>query len=418
MIRLMTCLALALAVGAGLPDARAQNAGTPGTIVPAAPITFTAFMQTLAQRARAEGVSDATIHAVIDGLTYDPDVVHHDRAQPGVSPAYAPRFEPYRRTHVDAGRIARGRAIYAASGPLIAGIEARYGVPGPIVLAIWGHETNFGSFTGNYDLPRAIASLAYEGRRRTLFSGEFIALLKMIDRGVPRAKLQGSWAGAFGNPQFLPSVYLRVAQDADGDGLADIWTNRADTLASIANYFRDAGWRRGEPWGIGVTIPAGFDRTAMVNRLVSPRCPQVFMRHSRWRTIAEWRAAGILPARAAWPDDRMQATLFEPDGPGHPAWLLTGNYRVILDYNCSNYYALSVGLLADEIQYVAAGATPFFFRKLKVNSLIQHSSVPTVVEDQHFAPTRHLQPKPPQPGMLLFKGARRLCGIETKTARV
>ena len=351
MIRLMTCLALALAVGAGLHDARAQNAGTPGTIVPAAPITFPAFMQTLAQRARAEGVSDATIHAVIDGLTYDPDVVHHDRAQPGVSPAYAPRFEPYRRTHVDAGRIARGRAIYAASGPLIAGIEARYGVPGPIVLAIWGHETNFGSFTGNYDLPRAIASLAYEGRRRTLFSGEFIALLKMIDRGVPRAKLQGSWAGAFGNPQFLPSVYLRVAQDADGDGLADIWTNRADTLASIANYFRDAGWRRGEPWGIGVTIPAGFDRTAMANRLVSPRCPQVFMRHSRWRTIAEWRAAGILPARAAWPDDRMQATLFEPDGPGHPAWLLTGNYRVILDYNCSNYYALSVGLLADEIHH-------------------------------------------------------------------
>ena len=351
MIRLMTCLALALAVGAGLPDARAQNAGTPGTMVPAAPLTFTAFMQTLAQRARAEGVSDATIHAVIDGLTYDPDVVHHDRAQPGVSPAYAPRFEPYRRTHVDAGRIARGRAIYAASGPLIAGIEARYGVPGPIVLAIWGHETNFGSFTGNYDLPRAIASLAFEGRRRTLFSGEFIALLKMIDRGVPRAKLQGSWAGAFGNPQFLPSVYLRVAQDADGDGLADIWTNRADTLASIANYFRDAGWRRGEPWGIGVTIPAGFDRTAMANRLVSPRCPQVFMRHSRWRTIAEWRAAGILPAHAAWPDDRMQATLFEPDGPGHPAWLLTGNYRVILDYNCSNYYALSVGLLADEIHH-------------------------------------------------------------------
>ena len=351
MIRLMTCLALALAVGAGLPDARAQNASTAGTIVPAAPITFTAFMQTLAQRARAEGVSDATIHAVIDGLTYDPDVVHHDRAQPGVSPAYAPRFEPYRRTHVDAGRIARGRAIYAASGPLIAGIEARYGVPGPIVLAIWGHETNFGSFTGNYDLPRAIASLAFEGRRRTLFSGEFIALLKMIDRGVPRAKLQGSWAGAFGNPQFLPSVYLRVAQDADGDGLADIWTNRADTLASIANYFRDAGWRRGEPWGIGVTIPAGFDRTAMANRLISPRCPQVFMRHSRWRTIAEWRAAGILPAHAAWPDDRMQATLFEPDGPGHPAWLLTGNYRVILDYNCSNYYALSVGLLADEIHH-------------------------------------------------------------------
>ena len=312
---------------------------------------FAGFMQVLAARARAEGVREGTIHAVIDGLTYDPDVVWHDRAQPGVSSGVAPRFEPYRRTHVDAGRIARGRALYAASAPLVAEVEARYGVPGAIVLAIWGHETNYGSFTGTYDLPRSIASLAYEGRRRSLFSEEFVALLKMIDRGVPRARLRGSWAGAFGNPQFLPSVYLRVAQDADGDGLADIWTNRADTLASIANYFRDAGWRRGEPWGLAVTVPAGFDRAVQANRMVSPRCPQVFSRHSRWHTVAEWRAMGIVPAHGAWPDDRVQATLFEPDGPGHAAWLLTGNYRVILDYNCSNYYALSVGLLADEISH-------------------------------------------------------------------
>jgi membrane-bound lytic murein transglycosylase B len=173
----------------------------------------------------------------------------------------------------------------------------------------------------------------------------------MIDRGVPRSRLQGSWAGAFGNPQFLPSVYLRVAQDYDGDGYADIWSSRADTLASIANYFRDAGWRRGEPWGLGVTVPVGFDRSAITTHLVSPRCPQVFLRHSRWRTIGEWRAMGLLPTRGIWPDSRTQATLIEPDGPGSPAWLLTGNYRVILDYNCSNFYALSVGLLADEISH-------------------------------------------------------------------
>lgn len=352
-------LVLALAMVSGLAEAQAP-AQAPARIqagaLPAAASTpaigqggFAGFLQLLAARARAEGVRETTIHSVIDSLTYDPEVVWHDRSQPGGPSSAIPKFESYRRTHVDSGRIARGRAIYGASAPLIAGVEARYGVPGPIVLAIWGHETNYGSFTGTYDLPRAIASLAYEGRRRELFSQEFVALLKMIDRGVPRWRLQGSWAGAFGNPQFLPSVYLRVAQDADGDGLADIWTNRADTLASIANYFRDAGWRRGEPWGFGVTIPAGFDRGAMATRLVSPRCPQVFVRHSRWRTIAEWRAAGIMPTRGAWPDDRIQATLFEPDGPGHPAWLLTGNYRVILDYNCSNFYALSVGLLADEI---------------------------------------------------------------------
>lgn len=322
---------------------------------PATPATnaasggFAAFLQVLAARARAEGVSEATIHAVIDGLTFDPEVVWHDRSQPGVSPGHGAQFAAYMRTHVDATRIGRGRAIMAASRDTIAATEAKYGVPGPIVLAIWGHETSYGGFTGTYDLPRAIASLAYEGRRRTLFSEEFVALLKMVDRGVPRSKLRGSWAGAFGNPQFLPSVYLRVAQDADGDGLADIWTDRADTLASIANYFRDAGWRRGEPWGLGVVVPAGFDRTSLANRLVSPRCPQVFTRHSRWRSMAEWRAAGLVPLHGAWPDDQVQATLFEPDGPGHAAWLLTGNYRVILDYNCSNFYALSVGLLADEI---------------------------------------------------------------------
>jgi lytic murein transglycosylase len=359
MIRVVHRLAPALTILSALlvPGA---TAGGQAMVAPAPTISrpviagqvgFGTFLQTLAERARGEGVRESTIHAVIDTLSYDPEVVWHDRSQPGGTPGAIPRFEPYRRNHVDAGRIARGRALYGASGLLIAQIEARYGVPGPIVLAIWGHESNYGSFTGTYDLPRAIASLAYEGRRRELFSQEFVALLKMIDRGVPRWRLQGSWAGAFGNPQFLPSVYLRVAQDADGDGLADIWTNRADTLASIANYFRDAGWRRGEPWGIAVTVPAGFDRAAQANHMNSPRCPQVFVRHSRWHTMAEWRALGLAPARGAWPDDQVQATLLEPDGPGRPAWLLTGNYRVILDYNCSNFYALSVGLLADEITH-------------------------------------------------------------------
>jgi len=355
MIRILKCLAitlaLALMIGPGPGPAVAQADPAPAAATPIGAAGFAAFLQTLSARARAEGVSDGTIHSVIDTLTYDPDVVWHDRAQPGVSSGVAPRFDLYRRTHVDAGRIARGRALFVASTPLIARVQVRYGVPGPIVLAIWGHETNYGSFTGTYDLPRSIATLAYDGRRRTLFTGEFIALLKMVDRGVPRARLRGSWAGAFGNPQFLPSVYLRVAQDADGDGQADIWTNRADTLASIANYFRDAGWRRGEPWGLAVAVPAGFDRAALATRMLSPRCPQVFARHSRWRSIAEWRALGLMPGRGAWPDDQVQATLFEPDGPGSPAWLLTGNYRVILDYNCSNYYALSVGLLADEITH-------------------------------------------------------------------
>ena len=146
-------------------------------------VGFGSFLQALAERARGEGVRESTIHAVIDTLSYDPEVVWHDRSQPGGTPGAIPRFEPYRRNHVDAGRIARGRTLYGASAPLIAQIEARYGVPGPIVLAIWGHESNYGSFTGTYDLPRAIASLAYEGRRRELFSQE----LRIAKRAGPTA---------------------------------------------------------------------------------------------------------------------------------------------------------------------------------------------------------------------------------------
>ncbi|OYW83053.1 MAG: lytic transglycosylase, partial [Sphingobium sp. 32-64-5] len=217
-------------------------------------------------------------------------------------------------------------------------------------IAIWGHETNYGAVTGNFDLPRALASLAYEGRRRELFSAEFIATLQMIDRGVPRSQLKGSWAGATGNPQFLPSVYIRLARDGDGDGRADIWTNEADTLASIANYFGNAGWRAGQPWGFAVAVPGSIDRQAIRNRTVAPRCARVFDRHSGWKSMAEWRALGLIPLDRTWPDDQVQATLLEPDGPGKTGYLLTSNYRVILDYNCSNFYALSVGLLADAVE--------------------------------------------------------------------
>ncbi|MCA1662409.1 MAG: lytic murein transglycosylase [Novosphingobium sp.] len=314
---------------------------------------FASYLQFLSARARGEGVSERTIAAMTAGLTYNPRVIALDRSQPGGNPtttssSYA-AFEPYRRSHVDAARINGGRRQYAAMAGQAAAFERRYGVPLPILLAIWGHETNYGSYTGDFDLARSLATLAYDGRRRELFATEFVALLKMVDRGVPRYRLKGSWAGAFGNPQFLPSVYLRVAADGDGDGFADIWSSRADTVASIGNYLRDAGWRAGEPWGIAVDVPAGFNRNRLGSTLASPRCAAVFARHSGWKTMREWRALGVVPRKGYWPRDTVMASLIEPDGPGRTAYLLTGNYRVILDYNCSNYYALSVGLLADAI---------------------------------------------------------------------
>ena len=308
--------------------------------------SFDAYLQTVAARARREGVSQQTIAQVLTGLTPNDRVVALDSAQPNRSSS-PPPVAPYIAQHVGPSIIARGRDRYAQNASLLPAIERRYGVPAKMLFAIWGHETNYGSYVGDFDLARSLATLAWEGRRRQLFENELIALMKMVDQGVPTYKLKGSWAGAFGYPQFLPSVYLRLAVDGDGNGTRDIFSSPADTLASIANYFRDAGWRPGQPWGVRASLPQGFSAGAYSSKLSAPTCSAVHARHSQWKSVAEWRALGVNPQGSI--GDNVQASLFQPDGPGTAAYLLTGNYRVILQYNCSNYYALSVGLLADEI---------------------------------------------------------------------
>lgn len=311
---------------------------------------FEAYLEGLRTKARAQGVTDATMNAVFPTLTFNPRVIQLDQNQPGGSfDSPIPPFAPYLARHVDARKIAKGRAVYAANRPLLKSIEDETGVPESIMVAIYGHETNYGSFTGDFDLMRSLATLAYEGRRRTLFEPEFIATMLMYQDGIPRETLVGSYAGATGYPQFLPTVYRRMARDGDGDGKADIWRSEADAMASIANYFRQSGWRAGQPWGIAVRVPATLDRNAVRALTVPPRCSRVFGRHSRWLSIAEWRELGVTPTGADRLADDMLATLLEPDGPNATAYLLTGNYRVILDYNCSNFYALSVGLLADAV---------------------------------------------------------------------
>lgn len=344
--RLLPAAALALAALATL--------GAPPSSVPAEAqvsadgIPFEAYLELLKARARAEGVREETLDRMTAGLTPNPRVIALDNNQPGSATTRGyPPMSNYIATHVDAARIGGGRAVYSQHRDQLARIEAQYGVPASVIIAIFGHETSYGRVKGDFDLARSLATLAWEGRRRELFAGEFVALMKIADKGYDRSQLVGSYAGAFGNPQFLPSIYLRLATDGDGDGRADILSNRADTFASIANYFRDAGWRPGQPWGVRAAVPAGFDVSAYRTRLASPVCPRVHERFSRWMTVAEWRAAGIEPLRPL--SDDVMVSFFQPDGPGTPAWLLTGNFRAILEYNCSSYYALSVGLLADEI---------------------------------------------------------------------
>lgn len=317
---------------------------------PAGLTGYASYKQRLVGLARSAGVREATIQSVVPYLSLNQRVIQLDRAQPGQvnNPNAAPPFEPYRRRHVTADLIRRGKLRYAANGRWLNWIEQRYGVEAGVLMAIFGHETSYGTVTGGFDLLDVLGTLAYEGRRRDMFEGEFVAALKLLDRGTPRSRLKGSWAGATGFPQFMPTVVLRLATDGDGDGTANIWRSEADGLASIAAYLRDAGWKPNVHWGIPVRTPASLNRMAIKSRLTAPRCPQVYARHSQWKTMREWRALGVYPLRRSLPENEM-ATLLEPDGPNATAYLLSTNYRAILDYNCSNFYALSVGLLADAI---------------------------------------------------------------------
>jgi len=314
--------------------------------------SFESYLNGLLARAPDQGISSRTVEQVRPTVSLNNTALRIERRARGGGGGSNRRIPPFTGSDEQRaiiGKAQPGKRVYQRLAPQLSRIERDIGVPSGIILAIYGKESNFGSFTGNFDTLGALASLAYEGRRRTLFEKEFFAALEMIDRGTPRNSLRGSFAGAMGKPQFLPSVYLRLAVDGDGDGDKDIWNSEADAMASIANYLKNAGWKREQAWGIPVAVPTGFDRNSVRSSAVPQRCPRVFARHSKWLTMAEWRALGIAPISAkTLPDDEL-ATLLEPDFKGKTAYLLTSNYRAILDYNCSNFYALSVGLLADEI---------------------------------------------------------------------
>ena len=346
------------ASAASLGTSAAPNAvGEGGAAFAASAATFQSpyyswdtYKVRLAALARLQGVRESTIQTYVPGLDINNTAIQLEKTEPvahtfgGVVGALA----PYLRVHVTRSLIVRGQANYRNNYDGMRRIEERYGVDPTILMAIWGMETSYGTVTGNTDLLNALASLGYYGRRRELFENEFVAALKLIDLGVPRYVLKGSWAGATGYPQFMPSVALRLRADGDGDGYADIWRSELDGLASIAAYLRDAGWKPNTAWGIPVRTPENLNRQAIVSRITAPRCPQVYRRMSRWLTMREWRQLGVTPTGRSLPENEM-ASLIEPDGPNATAYLLTTNYRSILDYNCSNFYAISVGVLADKI---------------------------------------------------------------------
>jgi lytic murein transglycosylase len=289
---------------------------------------FQAFLQSLWPRVEASGVRRATFDAACAGLTPDP-------AAPSASAKQA-EFDKPLKTYIaeaaSSARVQRGRAALGRWRAELSRISERFGVPPGIIVAAWGMETDFGAAKGGKDIVRTLATLAWLRRDRELFRDEFIAALVILDKGVvPRAKLQGSWAGAMGDPQFIPSAYLKYAVSYDGSAFADIWDRPQDSLASIANFLRQSGWRENLPWGMEVVLPPGFDFGSL------------------HRTFAAFSALGAVAADGSPIRAGGDATLFLPSGAGGPAFLLSDNYWVLKAYNNSDSYALSLSLLAGRI---------------------------------------------------------------------
>jgi len=307
------CAALALIA----VPARAQEAGD-----------FAAFLETLWPAARAQGVSRTTFSRAVAGLAPDPKLMGT-----GVPQAEFERtIKAYMDDAVTAGRVARGREAAQRWRAELAAIEDRYGVPSQIILAVWGMETDFGRVHGEKDVVRSIATLAYARRDSAVFAEEFVAALVMLEKGlVTRERFKGSWAGAMGHPQFMPSAYLRHAVAYQGAGPADIWNSAPDALASIANFLSQKGWTRGLPWGGEVMIPKGFDWASLKG------------------PVRGFTGKGVAPAGGAPLPPAAEATLFLPAGAGGPAFLLTANYWLIKQYNNSDSYALSLAVLGDRI---------------------------------------------------------------------
>lgn len=249
------CLARSAGQGKTRRSVLALLAGT--VAAPAfAETPFTVFLETLWPAARAAGVRREVFEAAISGLTPDPSVPRSSGGQP----EFEKPLQTYYRDAVSAGRIAKGRALAAQYQAELAAIEGRFGVPGEICLSAWAMESDFGRARGGHDIVRTLATLAYVRPDRPVFKDELVAALLILDRGsVPRGRLVGSWAGAMGDPQFLPSAYLKYAVSAGGgEAPPDIWTNPPDIVASIASFLHANGWAAGQPWIEEVTLPEGF----------------------------------------------------------------------------------------------------------------------------------------------------------------
>jgi membrane-bound lytic murein transglycosylase B len=299
----------------------------------AATQSFEAFLEGVRAEARRQGVSQATLQRALTGLRPNERVLELDRRQPEFTQTWA----QYRDARLSQARIDNGRRAFADNRATLEAVQARFRVSARIVVAIWGLETSYGGFTGNMNVIQSLATLAWDGRRSAYFRNELMAALKILDAGhITPERMVGSWAGAMGQPQFMPSNFDRLAVDMDGDGRRDIWDNKADALGSIANYLARSGWREDELWGREVVLPSGFDSTEA--------------RRDNTKPLREWIRLGVRrPDGTALPAMDLPAAILLPGGAGGQAFAVYPNFNVIRRYNPSDFYALTVGMLSDRV---------------------------------------------------------------------
>lgn len=294
---------------------------------------FDVWLAEFRAEALAAGIGEATLGEALAGLEPIAKVIELDRRQPEGRMTMA----EYLVKVVPGSRIEAARTRFTKHAGLLREVAAKYGVQPRFIVALWGIETDFGRYTGGYPVIASLATLAYDGRRGDFFRGELIHALRILDNGdIAHGDMMGSWAGAMGQSQFMPSSYHGYAVDYDADGRRDIWLTLPDVFASIANYLARHGWKDDETWGRRVRLPAGFDEGLISLDVAKP--------------IGGWQALGVRRADGTdLPTRQLSASIIQPDGPGTPAYMVYDNFKTTLKWNRSSYFATAVGTLADSM---------------------------------------------------------------------
>lgn len=295
---------------------------------------FNDWLNSFMAKAKQEGISDKTLSEALSIIEPIERVIELDRKQPEKTVT----FSEYLDRVISDYRIRKGKELYKKHYQKLSEVEKKYGVNPAYVISLWGMETSYGTYTGGFDVLSSLATLAWEGRRSEFFEKELINALKIIDqKHISATQMKGSWAGAMGQSQFMPSSFLNFAVDHDNDGKKDIWNNTDDVFASISNYLASHGWHSDERWGRKIILPKNF--------------PSELMGLDIQKNLVEWRDMGITidGVKPIPVSQGMIASVIAPDGENGQAFLVYNNFRVLMKWNKSTYFATSVGLLAEEI---------------------------------------------------------------------